>query len=399
MLTDKEVKGAKVRIENGEAKPYKMGDQGGLYLHVTETGSKLWRYRYRMNGKQKLLSLGQYPDVTLAEVRDQHLEARRKVAKGIDPSAQKQAEKHALLTAKSTSFASLSAEWLTWFASKSSEGHVKTTKGRLDNHILPVLGGIDAKDLTRAMVVSFAKQLEQDHGRETADRCLMVVRQVLNYATDHGYTPANVAAGIKPGSIFKGKNNDTESNHARVPLAELPALLRAIDSYQGMHQTGLAMKLMSLTMMRTGELIGLKWSEVDFKEKLIRIPGDRMKGGKPHTIPLSRQALEILSTLKQMNGSKEAVCKMSNMTILKALERLGYKGKQTGHGFRGLGSTVLHESRKFDHEVIETALAHQYRTAVAAAYDKAEYLEQRGQMMQWLADEYDRLAAGAVAAA
>jgi integrase len=396
MLTNIEVKGAKPA-----EKPYKMGDQGGLYLHVAETGSKLWRYRYRINGKQKLLALGQYPEMSLAEAREQHQAARKLVAAGVDPSAQKQADRAAQRAAKDTSFASVSAEWLRLFSSKSSDGHIKTTKGRMENHILPELGSIDVNNLTRPMVVSFAKQIEADHGRETADRCLMVIRQIMNHAADHGDISADIAegiAGIKPDSIFQGKNNDVQSNHARVPLAELPALLRAIDSYQGMRQTGLAMRLMSLTLMRTGELIGLQWSEVDFKEKLIRISGERMKGGKPHTVVLSRQALEILSTLKQMNGTKETVCKMSNMAILKALDRMGYRGKQTGHGFRGLGSTLLHESGLFKHEVIETALAHQYRTAVAAAYDKAEYLEQRREMMQWLADEYDRLVGEAAAA-
>ena len=261
----------------------------------------------------------------------------------------------------------MAALWLALHKTKSAVKHYTTTKGRLDNHILPVLGGIDCKELKRAQVVSFAKQIEQDHGRETADRCLMVVRQVLNYAADHGHIEANVAAGIKPDSIFEGRNNDTQTNHARVSLEELPQLLRDIEAYSGKQQTALAMKLLSLTLLRTGELIGLTWSEIDLEEKLIRIPAERMKANKPHTVPLSRQALEILDILKQMNGSKEHVCPLSNMAVLMALGRMGYQERQTGHGFRGIGSTVLHESRKFSHEMIETALAHQYRTAVAAS--------------------------------
>ncbi|MGA8740095.1 MAG: site-specific integrase [Terracidiphilus sp.] len=205
----------------------------------------------------------------------------------------------------------------------------------------------------------------------------MVVRQVLNYAADHGHIESNVAkdiAGIEPDAIFEGHNNDTQSNHARLPLEELPKLLRDIDSYAGMQQTALAMKLLALTMLRTGELIGLKFSEIIWDEKLIKIPAERMKANKPHTVPLSRQALAILRTVQQMaearmNGDKKLVCPMSNMAILMALGRMGYKGRQTGHGFRGLGSTVLHESHKFSHEMIETALAHQYRMAVAGAYD------------------------------
>jgi integrase len=381
-LTVKEVEGARAT-----GKPYKIGDKGGLYLQVTETGSKLWRYRYRIDGKQKLLALGQFPVITLAAAREAHLEARRLVAGGIDPSAQKQAQR----TTVETSFGSMASMWLALHKTKSAVRHYTTTRGRLVNHILPVIGGIDCKEMKRALVVSFAKQIEQDHGRESADRCLMVVRQVLNYAADHGHIDANVAAGIKPDSIFEGHNNDAQNNHARVPLEELPQLLRDIDAYSGMQQTALAMKLLSLTLLRTGEMIGLPWSEIDWNERLIRIPAERMKAHKPHIVPLSLQALEILERLKQMNGSREYVFKLSNMAVLMALGRMGYHGRQTGHGFRGIGSTMLNESRKFTHEMIETALAHQFRTAVSGAYDHAEYVEPRREMMQWLADEYDRL--------
>ena len=386
MLTVKEVVGARAA-----EKPYKLGDKGGLYLHVTEQGSKLWRYRYRIDRKQKTLALGQYPEITLAEAREAHLEARKLVAQGIDPSALRQAEKQAQRSAVETSFGSMASMWLALHQTKSADKHYTTTRGRLINHILPVLGGLDCAELKRSQVVSFAKQVEQDHGRETADRCLMVVRQVLNYAADHGHIEANVASGIKPDSIFEGRNNDIQTNHARVPLEELPQLLRDMEAYSGMQQTALAMKLLPLTLLRTGELLGLTWSEIDFEEKLIRIPAERMKAHKPHIVPLSRQALEILGRLKQMNGSKECVFKLSNMAVLMALGRMGYGGRQTGHGFRGIGSTMLNESRKFTHEMIETALAHQYRTAVASAYDHAEFVEPRRDMMQWLADEYDRL--------
>ena len=388
MLTVREVEGARVKAA-GQVR--KLKDQGGLYLHVTETGSRLWRYQYRIAGKQKLLALGKYPDVSLASAREKHQQARKLVADGIDPSAQRQAEKQAQRTAVETSFGSMAALWLALHKTKSAVRHYTTTKGRLDNHILPRLGGIDCKELTRALVVSFAKQIEKDHGRETADRCLMVVRQVLNYAADCGHIEANVAAGIRPDAIFEGRNNDVQTNHARVSLEELPQLLRDIEAYSGKQLTVLAMKLLSLTLLRTGELIGLTWLEIDFDEKLIRIPAERMKANKPHIVPLSRQALDILRLLHQMNGGKEKVCPLSNMAILMALSRMGYRGRQTGHGFRGIGSTMLHESRRFSHEMIETSLAHQYKTAVAAAYDGAEYVEPRREMMQWLADEFDRL--------
>lgn len=160
MLTNTEIKGAKT---TGQA--YKMGDQGGLYLHVTESGSKLWRYRYRIDEKQKLLALGQYPDLSLAEAREAHQQARKLVAQQVDPSAQRQAEKQAQKAAVDTSFESMAADWLALHKTKSAPRHYKTTKGRLDNHMLPELRAIDCNKLTRAHVVAFAKQIEQDHGR------------------------------------------------------------------------------------------------------------------------------------------------------------------------------------------------------------------------------------------
>jgi integrase len=395
-VTAKEVEAA---VKRGQTKDDKRTLWVGNGLHMV-LDSAAWRYKYRVAGRERLMSFGQFPDVSLAAAVKAHCEARAVVLAGGDPLADRKAQKVAQRQAEASSFASVAALWLEWFRTKTtSDRHFDTTESRLNNHVLRVLGSKGVKELRRAEVVAFAKQIEKDHGREMAERCLMVVRQILNYAADHEYVEANVAAGIKPNGIFLGSGG-VRKNHARVTVAELPGLLQSIELYQGTAMTRLAMKLMGLTLLRTGELIGLRWSEVDLTASEIKLPAERMKGKKPHVAPLSRQAVEVLSLLKKLTGEHSSGllfpgdrrnAAMSNMTVLGALKRMGFAGRMTGHGFRGVGSTLLHESRRFEHDVIEAALAH-YRKGVAGAYDHAAYVEPRREMMQWLADEYDRLA-------
>ena len=227
----------------------------------------------------------------------------------------------------------------------------------------------------------------QDRGKfDIAKRALETTGQIFRYAVAHGLARRNPAGEIKPGDILKSRQKE---NHARVDAKELPALLRAIEVYQGKHVTRLAMKLMAMTFVRTSELIGAKWEEFNLEAERWDIPAERMKMRTPHIVPLSRQALDVLALLKQLSGDNELVFPgerdpkkpMSNMTILEALNRMGYKGRMTGHGFRGLASTILHE-QGWPHEHIELQLAHAPRNAVSAAYNHALYLEPRAKMMQ-----------------
>ena len=203
MLTAAEVNGAKVRVEEAQARAYKMFDQGGLYLHVTETGSKLWRYQFRLNGKQSIASLGRYPVMSLADARDAHRDAQKLVAEGINPTNDRKARAEAEKAAKVYSFASVARVWLEWFRHGRSERHVAVTESRLNRVVLPALGGYAVNEMTAQTLVEFAKAVEAESGREMADRCLMVVGQVLRWAVSNGKAKQNVHAGLRPSEILK----------------------------------------------------------------------------------------------------------------------------------------------------------------------------------------------------
>jgi integrase len=247
--------------------------------------------------------------------------------------------------------------------------------------------------------VAMAKAIDARGARDIAKRAIETTGQVFRYALASGYTRRNPAADFKPRDILRASH---KVNHARVDVKELPNLLRQIEVYQGTHVTRLAMKLIALTFVRTSELIGAKWSEFDFEESRWDIPKERMKMRTPHIVPLAKQTIEILATLRDLTGDREWLFPgdrnrakpMSNNTILKALERMGYKGRMTVHGFRGLASTILHE-REYTHEYIELQLAHSPRNAVSAAYNHALYLKQRTKMMQDWGDYLEQALRGA----
>jgi integrase len=230
------------------------------------------------------------------------------------------------------------------------------------------------------------KAIEKRGARDIAKRALETTGQVFRYGIAHGHARRNPASEIRPGDILKSAR---KINYARIDAKELPDLLRAIEVYQGTHVTRFALKLMALTFVRTSELINAKWAEFDLESARWDIPAERMKMRSPHIVPLAKQALDVLAILQTLTGKSEwlfpgertAKKPMSNNTILAALERMGYKGRMTGHGFRGLASTLLHE-QGYNHEHIELQLAHAPRNAVSAAYNHALYLEPRAKMMQ-----------------
>jgi integrase len=392
-LTDTEIKKAKAR-----EKAYSLNDSGGLYLWITPAGGKLWRWAYRFDRKEKLMSLGKYPDVSLAQARERHAEARKLLATGVDPMAQRKAKKTAEKIAVENSFQSVAAQWLDHWAEGKSPRHVEYTRRRMEMDILPVLGDRPVAEIEAPELVAMTKAIEDRGARDIAKRALETAGQVFRYAIAHGYARRNPATEIRPRDILKASR---KTNYARVEAKELPALLRAIEVYQGTHVTRLAIKLMALTFVRTGELIGAKWSEFNLEARRWDIPPERMKMRTAHIVPLSTQALQVLDTLQTLSGASEFLFPgdrnpkkpMSNMTILGALERMGYKGRMTGHGFRGLASTILHE-QGYNHDHIELQLAHAARNAVSAAYNHALYLEPRARMMQEWADFLERTQRG-----
>lgn len=374
--------------------PYKVSDGGGLFLWVTPSGGKSWRWTYRHEGKSKLMTFGKYPDVALSLARERHSEARKLLATGTDPMAERKAEK----AASENSFESVTRLWLAHWQDGKSLRHVDYVKRRMEADILPCLGARPIAAIEAPELVAMTQTIAQRGARDIAKRALETTGQVFRFAIAHGYTTRNPASEIRPSDILK---SNRKVNYARVDARELPELLRAIEVYQGTHVTRFALKLMALTFVRTSELIGARWAEFDTENARWDLPADRMKMRTPHIVPLSRQTLDVLATLRTLTGESEwlfpgdrnAKKSMSNNTILKALERMGYKGRMTGHGFRGLASTILHE-QGHNHEHIELQLAHAPRNAVSAAYNHALYLEPRAKMMQGWADYLEQTQRG-----
>jgi integrase len=393
-LTDIQIRRAK-----SKDKPYKMTDGGRLYLWVTPSGGKIWRWAFAHDGKAKLMTLGKYPDVPLALARSRHSEARQILATGIDPMAQRKAEKTAEEVASQSSFASIADQWLEHWREDKSIRHVETTRRRLEANVFPTLGPRPITEIEAPDVVALVRLIEARGARDIAKRAMETIGQIFRYAIAHGYTQRNPATEIRPRDILKATR---KVNFARIDSKQLPHLLRQIEVYQGKHVTRFAIKLMALAFVRTGELIGARWTEIDLIEKRWNIPAERMKMRTPHIVPLARQTLEILEQLHGLTGDSNFLFPgeldgdrtMSNNTILKALERMGYKGRMTGHGFRGLASTILHE-QEYPHEHIELQLAHSPRNAVSAAYNHAQHLKARAKMMQDWADFLERTPRGA----
>ena len=375
-------------------KPYKLADGKGLYLLVNPSGSKLWRWKYRHEGKEKLMPFGAYPDVSLADARVRHAEARRLLAAGSDPMVQRKVKKEAVIESQENAFSAIAALWFDhWKVNKSSR-HVDATRRRLEANVYAAIGDRPIALIEPPELVAMVRAIEARGAGDLAKRALETVGQVFRYAVAHGYTRRNPVAEFKPSDVLCPTK---KVNLARVDAKELPQLLRAIEVYRGKVLTRLAMKLLALTFVRTSELIEARWAEIDFEDRRWNIPAQRMKMDTPHIVPLARQAIEVLELLRPLTGSGELIFPgdrdpmkpMSNNTILLALDRMGYRGRQTGHGFRGLASTLLHE-QGYAHEHIELQLAHAPRNAVSAAYNHALYLEPRAKMMQEWADFLER---------
>jgi integrase len=396
-LTDTAIKKAKA-----VTKPTKLADEKGLYLLVNPTGSKLWRWKYRADGKEKLMALGSYPDVSLAQARDKRDDARKQLAKDIDPMAKKKADKIARQFAQEHSFAAVARQWWTHWQASRTENHTLSVMRRLEADIFPAIGARPISEIEAPELVAMAKAIAARGALDIAKRSLQTCGQIFRYAIAHGMASRNPATDVKPSDVLEARK---KQNYARIDGKELPDLLRRIEGYQGAAVTRLAMKLMALTFVRTSELIEAEWKEIDLDAAEWRIPAERMKMNTPHIVPLSLQAVEILRTLHLISGHSKLLFPgerdhekaMSNNTILGALKRMGYQGRMTGHGFRGVASTLLHEMG-FDHAHIELQLAHQERNEVSAAYNHATYLVPRRKMMQHWANYLDSCRGGTVIA-
>ena len=382
MLTDSQIRNARP-----SDRPRKLADSRGLYLHLMPNGGRYWRFDYRFNGKRKTLALGVYPDTSLAKARARHLEARERLADGADPAAAKQV--------LSEDFETVARQWFARWKTGRNERHTVYVIRRLEADVFPEIGSRPLSDLSASTFRDVVQKIERRGALDIAKRVLQTCGQIMRYAVVNDLASHNPVAGVKPADILKPHKR---RNYPRVGEKDLPALLRAIDGYVGSEHTRLALQLMALTFVRTAELIGARWSEFDMEKARWGIPAERMKMKTPHIVALSTQAKDILKRLREISFDQEFVFPgdvnpkkpMSNNTLLFALYRMGYRSRMTGHGFRGVASTILHE-QGWPHEHIELQLAHQERNAVSAAYNHALYLESRAKMMQAWADHLDKL--------
>ncbi|TKR55696.1 DUF4102 domain-containing protein [Allopusillimonas ginsengisoli] len=372
-------------------KPYKLGAGGGLHLLVNPSGSKYWRYKYRFGGKEKTLALGVYPETTLAKATAAHQAARDLLAAGTDPmDARKEQSQDNALT-----FEAVAEKWHEHWKTGKTKKHVDEVWHRLELDIFPAIGSRPISELTTTMVRKAVKVIEARGAVDMAKRQLQKCNQIMRYAVAHDLAERNPVADIRPGDILQPRK---KRNYSRVEAKDLPQLLRDINGYVGGEHTRLAMQLMALTFVRTAELIEATWAEFDLPGRRWNIPSERMKMATPHIVPLSKQAVQVLERLQVISFDADYVFPgdvykkrhMSNNTILYALYRMGYKSRMTGHGFRGVASTILHE-QGWPHEHIELQLAHQERDETSAAYNHALYLPQRAKMMQAWADHLDAI--------
>jgi integrase len=378
---------AQVRNAKPSGRPVKIADGGGLYLAVMPNGGRYWRFDYRFLGKRKTLALGTYPDVLLATARARHQDARRELSQGIDPAAQKQIA--------ITTFETVAREWYGRWKVGRNQQYAYYVLKRLETDIFPAFGARPVSEVPASAFRQAVQKIEQRGAAEIAKRMLQNCAQIMRYAVANDMAERNPVADVRPADILKPRK---KRNHPRVNANELPTLLQAIDRYVGNEHTVLALQLMALTFVRTSELIGARWSEFDFKAARWEIPKERMKMKTPHIVALSTQSIAVLEKLKAISFSCELVFPgdvdpnkaMSNNTLLFALYRMGYRSRMTGHGFRGVASTILHE-QGWPHEHIELQLAHEERDETSAAYNFALYLKPRAEMMQAWADHLDKL--------
>lgn len=382
-----------IRREKPTDKPRKLSDGGGLYLLVNQTG-KYWRWKYRFEGKEKVMALGVYPEVALAEARQAHQAGRKLLATGVDPVVDRRQQ----ATQVKTTFQQIAQAWWEHWSPSRSERHAEYVKRRLETDVFPAIGKRPIDEVQAPELVQMLKAIESRGALDIAKRSLQTCGQVFRYAIAHGHATRNPATEIKPNDVLTSRKKE---HYAHLDAKELPELLLKIEAYQGSSVTRLAMKLMAMTFVRTSELIKAQWKEFDLDNARWDIPAEHMKIKRPHIVALSTQAVQLLRTLHTLTGHRALLFPgdrnherpMSNNTILKALERMGYKRRMTGHGFRSIASTVLHE-QGWPHDHIELQLAHQERNDTSAAYNHALYLAPRAQMMQAWSDYLDQAASG-----
>jgi integrase len=386
MLTNASIKAAKPRD-----KPYKLYDERGLHLIVTPRGSRWWRFKFRFDGKEQLLSLGTYPEVSLKQARNKRDEMRRERSAGINPAAKRRAERYA----SGDTFEAVAREWFSRFSANWRASHSDKIIRRLELYLFPWIGARPIARLSAVDILTCLRRVEAGAKLETAKRALQNCARIFRFAIASGRAEHN------PAEHLRGALPPARGGHlaAITNPRDFGALLRAIESYNGSTVVRLALQLAPLVFVRPGELRSAEWSEIDFSIAEWHVPAAKMKMRSKHIVPLSRQAMGLLREIHPLTGAGRYVFPsirtserpLSDVALLAALRRMGYEqGSVTVHGFRSTASTFLNEQGK-NRDWIERQLAHGERDGVRAAYNYADYLPQRKLMMQEWADYLDRL--------
>lgn len=388
-----------IKALKAPGKPMKTADGAGLYLETFPNGSKLWRQKYRIHGKEKRLALGAWPDVSLARARELSREARSRVAEGVDPSAERRKEKAKAKLSSSNTFAVLAEEYIETKMVREGMADRTVTKTRyLLGKLQAAIGNMPIDAVDPQMLLAALKKLEAAGTYETAKRCRAFASRVFRYAVITG------RATYDPAAVLQGALITPKARHFAAILdpEKFGQLLRAIDGYDGHPVTQYALKVAPHVFVRPGELRQADWNEINLEEAIWTIPAAKMKARKPHAVPLSRQVIASLKELHDLTGPDGFIFPsirswkrpMSDNTLNAAFRRMGFpKDEVTAHGLRSTASTLLNESGRWDPDAIERALAHGDSNAVRGAYHRGTYWKERVKMAQWWSDYLDSLKA------
>jgi integrase len=387
----------KLRSLRARDSVYRIADGNGLAIEVRPTGARLWRYRYRFNGRASMLGLGEYPGVSLADARTARDKARRLVDAGSNPAQARRDDARERRASADNTFKAVALEWIERMEGRWTAHHAADVRRSLEQEAFPAIGARPVSSITPGEVIDCLRAIEKRDAIEVAHRTAQRIAAVFRYAVN------TERATFNPAADLRGVLKTRKVTHLKaMPRDDLPEFLRKLETYDGRPETRIGLRLLALTFVRTGELRGARWSEVDLDNAEWRIPAERMKMREEHVVPLSTQAVAAMRELQAFTGRapllfpgrSNAHKPVSENTLLFALYRLGYHGRATGHGFRALASTTLNE-QGWQPDVIERQLAHAERNKVRAAYNRAQYMDERRKMMQAWADYLDALRTGA----
>jgi integrase len=388
-LTDVAVRNAKPRD-----KLYRLFDERGMYLEISAAGGKWWRLKYRFGGKEKRLSLGTYPDVSLKDARDRRDGARKLLANGVDPSVERKVQKAATTERAANSFEAVAREWFARQSPGWASTHADKVMGRLEKDVFPWLGGRAIADIKAPEVLTVLRRVESRGALDTAHRVHQNCGQVFRYAIATGRAERDVSADLR-GALPPARHTHFASV---TEPSEVAGLLRALDGFKGTFVVQCALRLAPLLFVRPGELRAAQWAQIDLNKAQWRYTVSKTK--TEHLVPLATQAVAILRDLHALTGQREYVFPgrdvkkpMSGAAINAALRRMGFDTKEeiTGHGFRAMARTILHEQLRFPGEVIEHQLAHRVPDSLGTAYNRTKFIDDRIEMMQKWADYLDEL--------